>query len=153
MAKTSQSWGRRVSVILMILTSLAIAVGGLYVLLVPVDEAYFSAATGVEWTTFSAEEPEIAAYVESDARLLGITWVATGLLSLGFVLTAMRRRGDRSSNWLWVEVAVLLLAAGVFVSSDAVGLAAYYAALGVIAGGALLAAGAFDRMRGPEMAG
>jgi len=128
----------RVGAALVTLVALAVALGGLYVFLVPVDSAMFADETSVEWEAFAGEQPSVAAFLRSESQLVGLSNIALGLVALALVWTALRT-GDRLTlrlTWILTAyvVAVVVLAAG-----STPDIAAFYAVLaGAAAVGLLL---------------
>lgn len=110
---------------------------GLFVLFSPVDPNDFENETGVAWSDFSAAEPEVAGYLEREARLLASVTLGFGLFAAGLGSTLVRR-GNRTALALeWIFPAVLALTAIVFLASDAAALGTVYLAVAAIAAAAV----------------
>ena len=126
----SKRWG----VWLVIAVAVFVLLASVYPLAVPVDEGDFVEATGVEWAEFSAAEPEVAEYLEREARLLGALAVGFALLALALAVGPLRR-GD-VSVWriMWVFPFGLALVAAVFLVEGGGFLGAFYLSLAVLAG-------------------
>lgn len=71
-----RQWG----VWLVIVVTVFVLLASIYPLAVPENEDDFAYATGVDWTEFSAAEPEAVQYLEREARLLSAVAVGFGLL-------------------------------------------------------------------------
>lgn len=134
---TPQPWIRRKGWLIITILALLFVVFGLYVLAVPVDAADFERATGTEWDAFSGSSPEVAEYLEREARLLGVTALAMGALAAGLAGTLVRR-GDRSAwRLLWLLPAATGLYALVFLTAGAAALGGFYVAITALAVGAI----------------
>ncbi|GAA1807782.1 hypothetical protein [Agromyces neolithicus] len=94
------SWG------LLALATILGALNGLYVLVVPVGGQ--TELTGRTWDQFAADDAEMASLYSMDLALLGITWVAFGLLAAVVSLFAYRL-GER---WSWYALWLVPLAYG-----------------------------------------
>lgn len=126
-------WYRRWAWVLVFVLAALLVLFGVFVLYSPVDDNDFETETGLTWSEFSATEPEVASYLEREARLLGSITVGFGLLAAGLAGTLLRR-GDRTARALeWIFPATLGLAAVVFLASGAAALGSFYVAATVIA--------------------
>lgn len=110
-----------------------VAAAGIYPLTTPVDGNDFEETTGIAWTDFQRSDPEPAAYLEREARLLGVSFLFLGLAAAGMTATALKRR-DRGA-WIVASFLPLALAgvAAVFLTADAAMLGGFYAVASVIA--------------------
>ena len=135
----------RIGAGLVVAVAAAVALGGLYVLVVPIDSSTFAGATSVEWETFASEQPSVAEYLRSEGQLIGLSNIALGLVSLALVWTS-RRAGDRVALRL-ADVTAYLLAVVVLAAGSSPDIAAFYAFLaGAAAVGLLL----LERDRAPR---
>ena len=122
---------------LMTLAAAAVALGGLFVLAVPVDGATFAEATDVDWDAFASAQPSVAEHLRRVGRLLGLSNVAVGLLSLGLARSALWS-GDRRARWLVWILPAYLIAVVLVVGTSEPAIAVFYAVLAVVAVAGLL---------------
>lgn len=107
---------------------------GTYILTSPVDPNDFESATGVAWTAFEDANPEPAAYLEREARLLGVSFAFLGVVAAGMATTSLKRNERSSWNVTWFLPLALAGLAGVFLAADAGALGGFYGAAAVVAG-------------------
>jgi hypothetical protein len=132
---------RRIGWIGLLIVGVLVAAAGSYVLIVPIDPADFGAATGTTWATFAAQQPDAAAYLEREARLLAVGFLGFGVLVAGISWT-LRTAPDRRLVAVMVTAPVTLgAAATVFLVDGAVGLGAFYAVVALLAALALVTIG------------
>lgn len=126
----SRRWGAW----LVIAVAVFVLLASIYPLAVPVDDDDFVEATGVEWAEFSAGDPEVAEYLEREARLLGALAVGFALLALALAVGPLRR-GD-VSVWriMWLFPFGLGLVAAVFLVEGGGFLGGFYLSLAALAG-------------------
>jgi hypothetical protein len=124
--EASLPWYRRWAWILVLVLAGLLALFGVFVLFSPVDAGDFETETGVAWTGFSSAQPEVAGYLEREARLLGAITVGFGLLAAGLAGTLLR--GGNRTAWAleWILPATLGLTAAVFLASGATTLGWFY---------------------------
>jgi len=136
-------WYRRWAWALVAGLALLLVVFGVFVLFSPVDPNDFESGTGVLWSEFSTTQPDVAGYLEREARLLASVIIGFGLLVAGVVSTLVRT-GNRTA-WIlsWIFPATLTLIAVVFFASDAAALGSYYAVATVVAAVGVGLAGPF----------
>jgi hypothetical protein len=132
--ETKPSWGFRIALAVLMLLALALTALGLLVLVFPIDPNDFQATTGQAWEAFSSANPEIAAYLEREARLLAVVITGVGLLTLFVVWYGVRDRSEIAVKTMWTIPVVLVGVAAVFILSESLLLA------GVSAGVAALVA-------------
>lgn len=125
---------RRWGAWLVIAVAVFVLLASIYPLAVPVDDDDFVEATGVEWAEFSAGDPEVAEYLEREARLLGALAVGFALLALALAVGPLRR-GD-VSVWriMWLFPFGLGLVAAVFLVEGGGFLGGFYLSLAALAG-------------------
>ena len=111
-----------------------IALAGLYIVAQPVDANDFEGTTGVAWTDFQTANPEPAAYLEREARLLGVSFTFLGIAAAGMAATVLKR-GDRGA-WTvaWFLPLALVGASAVFFAGGGAMLGAFYAVAAVVSG-------------------
>ena len=61
------------------------------------DPAIAESLIGIEWETLKSTSPDIARYINASSRILGMTLLATSILTLAIILTAFRR----GKPWAW----------------------------------------------------
>ena len=120
----------------MTLAAVGVSLGGLFVLVVPVDGATFARATDVDWDAFAIAQPTVAEHLRRVGRLLGLSNVAVGLLALGLMRSAPRS-GGRGGRWPWILPAYLI-AVMVVIGTSEPAIATFYAFLAVAAAAGLL---------------
>lgn len=125
---------KRWGVWLVIAVAVFVLLASIYPLAVPVDDDDFVEETGIGWAEFSAGEPEVAEYLEREARLLGALALGFALLALALAIGPLRR-GDRSV-WriMWVFPFGLGLVAAVFLVEGGGFLGGFYLVLTALAG-------------------
>ena len=104
-----------------------------YIILVPVDPSNFEATTGSSWAAVSSSNPEVAEYLEREARLLAVGFLGLSLLAAA---VAWRRfQGDDRSaiRPLWLFPLTLLGAGVVFISGDGSALGSTYLVAAAVA--------------------
>lgn len=126
-------WYVRKGWLFVLILGALVVVFGLYVLSVPVDPGDFERATDVEWDTFSSASPEVADYLEREARLLGVTAIAMGGFAAGLAGTLVRRGNRTAWRLLWLLPAAMALYSLVFLIHGAALLGGFYIAITVIA--------------------
>jgi len=130
---SSIPWYRRWAWALVAALGVLLAAFGAYVLFVPVDPADFLAETGTDWAAFMSAQPDAAAYLEREARLIAALSLGFGALCAVLAIGPLRR-GDRAAWWiLWLLPADLALITVVFFASAATALGLYYAVVAVVA--------------------
>ena len=112
----------------------ALLVGfGLFVLFSPVDPNDFEATTGLSWSAYSSANPEAAGYLEREARLLAVSSMGVGLLSLALAWFGVREGSDLAVKVMRILPAILVGSAVVFFLGDGTALGWFYAGIAVIA--------------------
>ena len=129
-------WSR---IVLLVLSGLLTLIGP-YILAFPVDPDDFGFTTGVVWEEFSASDPEVAAYLAREARLLAIGYLGFALFAVAIVWSRLRLGDPWAARVLWILPAVLALTAVVFLFSAGLRLAIIYGAMAVVTAAALLPA-------------
>ncbi|MDX1510501.1 MAG: hypothetical protein R3249_04090 [Nitriliruptorales bacterium] len=125
--------------VVMIVAGLLVLVG-LFVFVTPVDPNDFESTTGVAWQEFEASAPEVADYLEREARLLAAGWSGVGLFALVAAAKARRTPARELPAVLWVLPGALAAGAVVFVTGDGLVPGATYGAAAIGAAVSLLAA-------------
>ena len=118
----------------LLIIGVLMALAGLYIVVQPVDANDFQGTTGVVWSDFQNANPEPAAYLEREGRLLGVSFAFLGIVAAGMSATVLRRN-DRSA-WIvaWFLPLTLASAAAVFFGGDGAMLGAFYAVAALTAG-------------------
>lgn len=129
----SRSNRSRMGVWLVAAVGVFLLLASIYPLVVPVNEDDFVDTTGVEWSDFSAAEPEVANYLEREARLLGAIAVGFALLSLAVALGPLRQGNVATWKAMWVFPLGVALVAAVFLAAGGGFLGAFYGALAALA--------------------
>jgi len=136
-AMSETTWYRRLAWALVAGLAGLVMIFGLFVLFSPVDDDDFSTETGIEWSEFSAGTPDVAGYLEREARLLGAIALGFGALVAILAVGPLRRGDVEVWRALWVFPLVLALTAGVFITAGAQSLAGIYLVAAIVAGVAL----------------
>lgn len=133
-------WYRKWAWIVISILAGLLTLFGVFVLFSPVDAADFESETGVAWAEFSTVEPQIADYLEREARILASVTIGLGVLTAGLAAGPLRR-GDRTA-WLllWAFILAIALITIVFFVSGAAALGSVYLVVAVVTAIALLLA-------------
>jgi hypothetical protein len=126
-------WYRRWAWVLVVVLAGLLALFGVFVLFSPVDANDFETETGVAWSAFSVAEPEVASYLEREARLLGSITLGFGLFAAGLAGTLLRSGNKTAWALEWILPATFGLAAAVFFASGAAALGSSYVVVAVLA--------------------
>ena len=129
-----RSWPRRNAWIVLVILGGLQAASGLAILINPVDWARFERSTGI------ARSPDLAVWVEGQARLCGGMAFGVGLFAAALAWTQVRRQDLAGWRLMWIFPGVLALMTIVFAISGALPQAGAYGALTVVAIGGLLLA-------------
>lgn len=121
--------------------ALLLAATTAYILIDPVSPSDFEATTGVDWTTFSAANPEAADYLSREARLLAVGWLGLHLVVAATVWLPLRKGEDWAKKLLWLYPISLLAAGLVFLGGGGAALGGMYLAVAVVTGLALPVSG------------
>ena len=132
--------GSRYAWITLVLLGVVLVVFGVYALMVTIESGRFEAQTGQVWAEFSTANPEVAAYLERERRLLGILTVAFGLFTTVLAWYGMRRGIGLAVRAMWIVPAVMAAVAIVFVVGDRPELGVTYAVVTVLAALAIVRA-------------
>lgn len=103
-----------------------VLLSGIYPLVVPVDEGDFERETGVVWSEFQTEEPDVADYLEREARVVAAAAIGFAALALGLAAGPLRRGEASAWRVLWIFTAALALIAMVFLLSGGVTIGVMY---------------------------
>ena len=127
----------RVASWVLTVVALALALSAAFIMFAPVDATNFAAEAGVEWSEFSAANPEASSYLTREARLL-----ASGYLTLGLIAATLAWRPLRIGNrWakvaLWIFATGLLCASAIFFVSGDTTLGATYLTAAIVCAGSL----------------
>lgn len=114
---------------------------GLFVLFSPIDPSDFESTTGESWDAFSSSNPEVAVYLEREARLLAVATTGIGIFAASLVWFGIREDSDLAVKIMWTLPVVLIGSAAVFVVGDGLPLAGFYAAVTALAAFALARVG------------
>lgn len=125
---------RRWGAWLVIGVAIFLLLAAIYPLAVAVDGDDFVETTGVEWAEFSVAEPEVADYLEREARLLGALALGFALLTLALAVGPLRRADRSAWRIMWVFPVSLGLVAAVFLVEGGGFLAGFYMVLALAAG-------------------
>ena len=106
---------------------------GLYILSQPVDPGDFESTTGVAWNGFAADNPEVAEYLEREARLLGVSFAGLGVAGLAVALQLLRTGNRAGWTIAWFIPLVLVAAAIVFYTGDGAALGTFYGVIAFLA--------------------
>lgn len=126
-------WYRRWAWLLVVGLALLLVAFGVFVLFAPVSPDDFEADTGVVWTEFAGAQPEIAGYLEREARLLAAVAIGFGLIVAGMAGTLVRAGNRTAWSLAWIFPATLGLTAVVFFASGAAALGSYYTVVTILA--------------------
>ena len=118
----------------LLVIGILVAVAGIYPLTTPIDANDFERATGVGWTEFRSANPEPAAYLEREARLLGVSFVFLGIAAAGMATTVLKKDDRGAWTVAWFLPLALAGVAAVFFGSGGSALGAFYAVAAVVAG-------------------
>lgn len=132
-ADSTIPWYRRGAWVLVFVLGAMLAVFGAFVLFTPVDANDFEAETGVEWSVHAAEQPDVASYLEREARLLGAVTVGFGLVTAALASSLLRAGNRTSWSIAWILAATLALTAVVFFASGASALGSFYVGAAALA--------------------
>jgi len=130
-------WYVRWAWLIVVVLGSLVALFGVYLLVVPVDTTDFHKVTDTEWETFSTESPDLAGYLEREARLLGAAGIGLGAMTASLA-GSLVRQGNRTAWWLlWAFPVTLGLFAAVLLIDTALFLGAFYTVVAAIAFGAV----------------
>lgn len=122
-----RSWPRRNGWLALAILGGLVGLSGVFILINPVNWANFEEATGV------ARNPDLAIWVEGQARLCGSMALGVGVFAAALAATYVRRRDLTGWRLIWIFPGLLALMAVVFALSSAAPQAGFYGALAVLA--------------------
>jgi hypothetical protein len=125
---------------------LLLAASAVYVIAVPVDPEYIHTTTGITWDAFMVANPEIAAYMEREARLLGVGYLGLGLLTAALAWRLPSSGRARETASLWIVPLTLGAATAALLPAGFSVVVLTYGVLAVLA--AVAVAGLFSRRAG-----
>jgi len=128
----------RVASWVLAVVALLLALSATFILFAPIDAANFTTETGLDWSEFSAANPEASSYLVREARAL-----AVGYLTLGLVAGVLAWRPLRSGNrWgfvaLWIFTTGMLATSMVFFGTGDAVIGATYLTASVASAGVLI---------------
>lgn len=136
---TTRPTRRRLGATVVLVVALLLAAATVFILIVPVADSDFEAATGVEWHSFSSANPAVATYLMREARLLAVGYLGLTLLVATESWQLLRRDETWPNKTLWLFLVTLWGAALVFFTGGGAGLGFMYLAAGLIAALGLVA--------------
>ena len=126
----ARSWPRRNGWLALAVLGGLVALSGVFILINPVDWARFEDSTGV------ARNPDLAVWVEGQARLCGSMALGVGVFAAALAATHVRRQDATGWRLIWIFPGLLALMAVVFAVSTASEQAVFYGVLAVLAAAA-----------------
>ncbi len=123
---------RRVGATVILVMALLLAATTVFILVVPVSDTDFEVTTGVGWDSFSSANPEVAAYLMREARILAVGYLGLTLLVAAKAWQLMRRDEAWPNKALWLFPLTLWGAVLVFFTGGGAGLGFMYLAAGLI---------------------
>lgn len=129
-----------ISWVVLFAISALMALLSLWVISAPVDPDAFQTSTGQSWPAFSSASPRIAAFLEREVRLLGVSHAGVSLLAAAVTWLWLRTGDRRATAVLWILPLTLGATAALFSSGGIASLGGFYAVLAVVTASAIVVA-------------
>lgn len=122
-----RSWFRRNGWLALAILGGLVGLSGAVILINPVDWASFEDSTGV------ARNPDLATWVEGQARLCGSMAFGVGAFVIAIAATHVRRQDITGWHTIWIFPGLLALMSVVFALSGAAPQAGFYGGIAILA--------------------